>query len=95
MLIVAAGLAAAATAFVALAAYSLTAEYGTTPNRGGAAETIGWTAQFAIPAVLVVVVLLFAASTRWPVALRSRLVAGGAGAAVVVVCVAVLLGSGA
>jgi hypothetical protein len=94
-LVVAAGLAAAFTVFVALVAYALTAEYGTTPNRGGAGETVGWTAQFALPAVLVVMVLLYAASSRWPIGRRRRLVVGGAVVALLVVSVAVLVGSGA
>jgi uncharacterized BrkB/YihY/UPF0761 family membrane protein len=93
LLVVAAGLAAAVTGFVALVAHALTAEYGTTPNRGGAGETVGWTAQIALPATFVVTVLLYAASSRWPLAPRRRLVVGGAVAALLVVSVAVLVGS--
>ncbi len=70
----AAALAVAVAAFMVLAGYSLTAEDGTNPNRGGAGETIGRTAQLALPAVLEVLevlevmLVLDAGSSRspWP-----------------------------
>ena len=91
--VVALAFAAFAVALAGILGYGLTSEYGAAPNGGGAGEAIGGGVRFALPTVLVVLVLTYVGTGTLPPRRRRLVMIGAAVIALLVAALAVVLGS--
>jgi hypothetical protein len=91
--VVALAFAAFVVVIAGLLGYALTSEYGAAPNGGGVAEAVGTVAGFALPTVLVVLVLTYVGTGTLPPRRRRLVVIGAAVVALLVAVLAVVLGS--